>query len=136
MGEATRDPEEIEERIADILGYCRDDGELHDPSKFVEKYAGMRWKCPDCDTAVGKTAYQRASDLRWVLSPGSYASDGSDAASKERDKDIDTGTDAEETSLLDNVQRVQDSILGEEDSSLQEQVESLSMGSDGSEDEK
>jgi len=119
MGEATRDPDEIEERIAEILGYCRSDGELHDPREFVEKYAGMRWQCPDCDLTVSKMSYKRARDLKWVIEPSSTISTDADEtrASKK--------TTDEKTSLLDNVQKVQDSLLGNEDASLQEQVENL-----------
>ena len=101
----------------------------------------MRWQCPDCEASVGKTEYRRASELQWVITPeGSHAGASDESRSSQR-----SGADSrrseekakeESTSLLDNVQRVQDSILGEEDSSLQEQVESLSPGSDGSEDEK
>jgi|GEM_PF-6082643 len=126
MGEATRDPDEIEERIADILGYCRSDGELHDPRDFVEKYAGMRWQCPDCDLTVSKISYKRASDLKWVITPTSFTrneTDGTEGSEPVSD---------EETTLLDNVQKVQDSLLGDEDASLQEQVENLSPGEDSS----
>jgi hypothetical protein len=126
MGEATRDPEEVEERIADILGYCRSDGELHDPRDFVEKYAGMRWQCPDCDLTVSKISYKRASDLKWVITPKSFTrteTDGTEGSESVSD---------EETTLLDNVQKVQDSLLGDDDASLQEQVENLSPGEDSS----
>ena len=126
MGEATRDPDEIEERIADILGYCRSDGELHDPRDFVEKYAGMRWQCPDCDLTVSKISYKRASDLKWVITPTSFTrneTDGTEGSEPVSD---------EETTLLDNVQKVQDSLLGDDDASLQEQVENLSPGEDSS----
>jgi hypothetical protein len=129
MGEATRDPDEIEERIADILGYCRSDGELHDPRDFVEKYAGMRWQCPDCDLTISKTSYRRASDLNWVITPSSTLTDA--------DADTDGSRNSkkaseEKTSLLDNVQKVQESLLGDEDASLTDQVESLNRGSSDS----
>lgn len=131
MGEATRDPEEVEERIADILGYCRSDGELHDPRDFVEKYAGMRWQCPDCDLTISKISYKRASDLKWVITPHSTTFTNADTdgtETSERDPD-------EKTSLLDNVQKVQDSLLGDDDAGLQEQVENIDTedgNSDGS----
>lgn len=121
MGESTRDPEEIEERIAEILGYCRSDGELHDPRKFVEKYAGMRWQCPDCDLTVSKVSYKRASDLKWVITPSTTELTSTDTDGTETSE---TSSD-ENTSLLDNVQKVQDSLLGDEDASLEDQVESL-----------
>jgi len=121
MGEATRDPDEIEKRIADILGYCRSDGELHDPREFVEKYAGMRWQCPDCDLTVSKTSHKRASDLKWVITPSSTAPTSVNSDGSKTSK----GASEEKTSLLDNVQKVQDSLLGEDDASLQDQVDSL-----------
>ncbi len=124
MGEATRDPDEIEERIADILGYCRSDGELHDPRDFVEKYAGMRWQCPDCDLTISKISYRRASDLQWVITPSSTSLTSTDADGT-KDRGSKPASD-EKTSLLDNVQKVQDSLLGDDDTSLEDQVKSLS----------
>ncbi|MDZ7687711.1 MAG: hypothetical protein U5J64_03140 [Halobacteriales archaeon] len=121
MGKGTRDPDEIEERIADILGYCRSDGELHDPRNFVEKYAGMRWKCPDCDLTISKISYKRAKDLKWVITPHSTTFTNADTDGTEPSK---PDTD-EKTSLLDNVQKVQDSLLGDDEAGLQEQVEEL-----------
>lgn len=123
MDDSTRDPEEIEERIADILGYCRSDGELHDPRDFVEKYAGMRWQCPDCDLTVSKVSYKRASDLKWVITPSSASVKNSDTD----DTEASEKTSDSKTSLLDNVQKVQDSLLGDEDASLEDQVESLNQ---------
>ncbi len=126
MGEKTRSPEEIEERIADILGYCRLDGELHDPRDFEEKYAGMRWECPDCDLTVSKRSYMRASDLQWVITPhevptqqggGTSEADGTERTPAERRE--------EKTSLLDNVQKVQNNLLG--DDSLRERAKSMGL---------
>jgi hypothetical protein len=127
MGEATRDPDEIEERIADILGYCRSDGELHDPRDFVEKYAGMRWQCPDCDLTISKVSYKRASDLQWVITPHSPPTEG---GSVEFDEMDDSGLDDEKATLLDNVQELQERLFSDEDigSDPSEQVESLSTG--------
>ena len=125
MGEDTRDPEEIERRIADILGYCRSDGELHDPREFVEKYAGMRWQCPDCDLTVSKISYRRASDLKWVIEPSSTTPASTDADAGADSTETSEAASEEKTSLLDNVQKVQDSLLGDEEASLQDQVESL-----------
>lgn len=128
MGEATRDPDEIEERIADILGYCRSDGELHDPRDFVEKYAGMRWQCPDCDLKISKISYRRASDLQWVITP--HSPPPTEGDSGEFDEMDDAELDDEKTTLLDNVQELQERLFSDEDvGSDQEQVESLSPGS-------
>ena len=128
MGEATRDPDEIEERIADILGYCRSDGELHDPRDFVEKYAGMRWQCPDCDLTISKVSYKRASDLQWVITP--HSPSPTEGGSVEFDEMDDSGLDDEKATLLDNVQELQERLFSDEDigSDLSEQVESLSTG--------
>lgn len=128
MGEATRDPDEIEERIADILGYCRSDGELHDPRDFVEKYAGMRWQCPECDLTISKTSYKRASDLQWVITPRS--SPGAEGESVDFDEMDETDLDDEKATLLDNVQEVQERLFSDEDvdSDTSEKVEGLSPG--------
>ena len=128
MGEATRDPDEIEERIADILGYCRSDGELHDPRDFVEKYAGMRWQCPDCDLTISKVSYKRASDLQWVITP--HSPSPTEGGSVEFDEMDDSGLDDEKATLLDNVQELQERLFSDEDigSDPSEQVESLSAG--------
>ena len=128
MGEATRDPDEIEERIADILGYCRSDGELHDPRDFVEKYAGMRWQCPDCDLTISKVSYKRASDLQWVITP--HSPSPTEGGSVEFDEMDDSGLDDEKATLLDNVQELQERLFSDEDigSDLSEQVKSLGTG--------
>jgi ribosomal protein L37AE/L43A len=126
MGEATRDRDEIEERIADILGYCRSDGELHDPRDFVEKYAGMRWQCPECDLTISKTSYKRASDLQWVITPRSSRSAEGDSVSF--DEMDETELDDEKATLLDNVQEVQERLFSDEESDPSEKVEGLSPG--------
>lgn len=61
---------EIQNRIADILGYCRLDGGLHDPTEFKKKMLRRKWKCPNCNTVVGKVNYQRATELQWVIEGG------------------------------------------------------------------
>lgn len=63
----TRSAGDIRGRIADILGYCKRDGGLHDPSEYRKKLLRSKWVCPDCGHAIGLNAYRRASELRWTL---------------------------------------------------------------------
>lgn len=65
--------DEIKSRIAEILGYCRVDGGLHDPTNFNKRILRSKWRCPECNTVVGKVNYQRATELQWVLEGGSQS---------------------------------------------------------------
>lgn len=66
-GWTTRDAAAVRDRIADILGYCNRNGELHNPQNFEKKLLRSKWVCPDCNTVAGKVAYKRANELQWAL---------------------------------------------------------------------
>lgn len=66
-GWTTRDATAVRDRIADILGYCNRNGELHNPQNFEKKLLRSKWVCPDCSTVAGKVAYKRANELQWTL---------------------------------------------------------------------
>lgn len=63
----TRDADEVKERIAEVLGYCTRDGELHDPTRYDKKLLRSRWSCPECGHTVGIESYRRSLELRWTL---------------------------------------------------------------------
>jgi len=137
--DTTRSPEEIRERIADLLGYCMVDGELHDPDKYEGSLGGARWKCPDCGATALLTDYGRASELRWALGGSEMESHTrgerrSTVSGKGEDGDGEFSEEEKEnaesqTNLLENVKEVQESLT-DESSTLEEGIEDIS-GSDG-----
>lgn len=92
---ATRDAAEVRGRIADILGYCNLDGQLHDPRDFDKKFLRSKWVCPDCSTVAGKVAYKRANELQWML-VSQDGGGGSRAFSAERDATESDDEDGQE----------------------------------------
>lgn len=139
----TRSPEEIRERIADLLGYCLIDGELHDPNDYKDSLGGARWKCPDCGATALLTDYGRASELRWVLGGSEMEShkksdtvssmSGEDGEADGEFSEDEKKNAQDQTDLLENVKEVQES-LKEEGSTLEEGIESIS-GSNSTEED-
>lgn len=110
----TREAGEVCDRIAGLIGYCSQDGSLHDPEMYNKKLLRSKWKCPECGHTVGKTEITKARELRWSLEEKTLSEGGRenreidmDAINEELGLDEDVSEDIWRINKIINEQRNQ-----------------------------
>ncbi|MDY7081308.1 MAG: hypothetical protein SXQ77_02600 [Halobacteria archaeon] len=127
-----RTVDEIQNRIAEIIGYCRVDGRLHNPKEFNKKRMRSKWVCPDCGAVAGEVDYKRSSELQWVLTEHGGQGQGHDRDTRETESGEET-TGAQESGAEAGAHEEIEGGDGDRDED--EDKEALEQIKEGSDDE-